>query len=161
MDGLRQWAVAVCAAAVVCALLRHLFPDNSLGRQGRMLLPCLFLCVLLSPISSLSSGVKLPGFTDVDRADSADLTARMRQQMTAQVNDTLLRMVNQSLAGYGWSAKKVVADMDIGEDGSIRMGQITLYVDEEVARRATAVRQVAEKRLGTAVEVAVWQETDG
>lgn len=161
MDGLRQWAVAVCAAAVVCALLRHLFPDNPLGRQGRMLLPCLFLCVLLSPISSLSSGVKLPDFTDVDRVDSADLTARMRQQMTAQVNDTLLRMVNQSLAGYGWSAKKVVADMDIGEDGSIRMGQITLYVDEEVARRATAVRQVAEKRLGTAVEVSVWQETDG
>ena len=51
--------------------------------------------------------------------------------------------------------------MDIAEDGSIRMGQITLYVDEEVARRSTAVRQVAEKRLGMAVEVAVWEDTDG
>lgn len=161
MEGLRQWAVAVCAAAVVCTLLRHLFPDDSLGQQGRMLLPCLFLCVLLSPISGLSQGVKLPDFTAETAPDSADLTARMRQQVAAQINDTLLRMVNQSLDGYGWSAKKVVADMDIGEDGSIQMGQITLYVDEDVARRATAVRQVAEKRLGTAVEVAVWQETDG
>ena len=161
MEGLQQWAVAVCAAAVVCTLLRHLFPDNPLGRQGRMLLPCLFLCVLLSPVLRLSQGVKLPNFTADNTADSGDLTARMRQQITAQINDTLLQMVNQSLSGYGWSAKKVVADMDIGEDGSIQMGQITLYVDEEVARRATAVRQVAEKRLGTAVEVAVWQETDG
>lgn len=85
----------------------------------------------------------------------------MRQQMVVQVNDTLLQMVNQALSGYGWSAKKVVADMDIAPDGSIGMGQITLYVDETVARRATAVKQVAEKRLGAPVEVAVWENTDG
>ena len=53
-------------------------------------------------------------------------------------------MINQSLESYGWSAKKVVADMDIGEDGSIGMGQITVYVEEEVARRAVAVRQLVE-----------------
>lgn len=158
MDTIRQWAVAVCAAAVVCTLLRHVFPDDRLGEQGRMLLPCLFLCVLLSPISSLSSGVKLPDFTAENAADTEQLTAQMRQQLTAQVNDALLQMVNQALNGYGWSAKKVEAQVDIGEDGSISIGQITLYVDEETARRATAVRQVAEKRLGTTVEVAVWQE---
>ena len=161
MEGLRQWAVAVCTAAVVCVLLRQLFPEDSLGQQGRMLLPCLFLCVLLSPVSDLSHSVKLPDFTTSNAANTADLTARMRQQIAAQVNDTLLQMVNQSLDSYGWSAKKVVADMDIAADGSIQMGQIILYVDEEVARRATAVRQVAGKRLGTAVEVVVWQDTDG
>ena len=160
MDSLRQWAVAVCAAAVACTLLRQLFPENRLGEQGRMLLPCLFLCVLLSPISSGFADVKLPDFTAENAVNTEEITARMHEQMTEQVNDTLLRMVNQSLDGYGWSAKKVVADMDIAEDGSIRMGQITLYVDEEVARRATAVRQVAEQRLGTTVEVAVWQESE-
>ena len=160
MDSLRQWAVAVCAAAVVCTLLRQFFPENRLGEQGRMLLPCLFLCVLLSPISVGLTDVKLPDFTAENTVNTEEITARMREQMTRQVNDTLLRMVNQSLDGYGWSAKKVVADMDIAEDGSIRMGQITLYVDEEVARRATAVRQVAEKRLGATVEVAVWQESE-
>ena len=160
MDGLRQWAVAVCAAAVVCTLLRHVFPDNRLGEQGRMLLPCLFLCVLLSPISGLSSGVKLPDFTEENTLNTEELTARMRQQMTAQVNNTLLQMVNQALEGYGWSAEKVVTDMDIAEDGSINIGRITLYVDERTARSATAVGQVAEKRLGYPVEVAVWQETE-
>ena len=159
MDGLQKWAVAVCAAAVVCTLLRHLFTDTRLGDQGRMLLPCLFLCVLLSPISSLFSDVKLPNFTAQNTLSEAEITARMRQQMVAQVNETLLAMVNQSLDSYGWSVKKVVADMDIAEDGSIHMGQITLYVDEAVARRATAVKQIAEQRLGTTVEVAVWTET--
>lgn len=156
---MQKWAIAVCSAAVICTFLRQLFPANRLGDQGRMLLPCLFLCVLLSPISSLSYDVKFPNFTAGNVIDEAAITARMRQQVVAQVNDTLLQMVNQSLDSYGWSAKKVVAQMDIAADGSIRMGQITLYVDEEVARRATAVKQVAEKRLGTTVEVAVWKET--
>lgn len=159
MEGIQQWAIAVCTAAVVCTLLRQLFPDNRLGEQGRMLLPCLFLCVLISPISSLSSAVKIPDFTAENAVNSEDLTEQMRQQVTVQVNDTLLRMVNQSLSTYGWAAKKVEADMDIAEDGSIEMGQITVYVDEVVGRRAAAVRQIAEQRLGTAVTVVVWEET--
>lgn len=160
MDGLKTWSLAVCAAAVVCSVLQQLFPDNGLGRQGRLVLTAAFLCVLLSPLMGVSNGVKLPNFTSAEPVDSGDLTARMHQQLTRQVNDTLLAMVNQSLDGYGWSAKKVVADMDIDEEGSIRMKQITVYVDEAVARRSMAVRQVAEKRLGTSVTVAVWEERE-
>ena len=159
MDSLHGWTLAVCAAAVVCTILLQLFPNTALGRQGRSLLAAVFLCVLLTPIFGGISDVKLPDFTFEKAVDSAALTARMRQQLTEQVNDTLLAMVNQSLEGYGWSAKKVVADMDIDEEGRIDMGQITVYVEETVARRATAVRQLAEKRLGTSVVVAVWEDT--
>ena len=80
----------------------------------------------------------------------------MQAQLERQVNESLTAMVNQSLASYGWSAKKVTAKMDIREDGSIDMGQIVVYVDEDTAVRSAAIRQVAEKRLGTAVTVAVW-----
>lgn len=159
MDGLKQWTLAVCAAAVACTVLARLFPDTALGRQGRPILAAAFLCALLSPIAGAVSSVKLPGFTEEKPVNSADLTARMRQQLVEEVNAALLEMVNQSLDGYGWSAKKVVADMDIGEDGSIRMGQITVYVEEDVARRSVLVQQAAEKRLGTDVTVAVWEDT--
>lgn len=158
MADFRAWTVAVCAAAVVCTLLERLFSDTGIGWQGRLLLPCVFLCVLLSPLSGGVSSVKLPDFTDENPVDSGALTLRMRQQTVRLVNEKLLEMVNQSLAGYGWSAKKVVANMDIAADGSISMGQILLYVDEDTAQRATAVRQVAEKRLGTEVTVVVWEE---
>ena len=159
MDGLRQWTLAVCAAAVVCTILQQLFPDTALGRQGRPLLSAVFLTVLLSPLFTSVFAVKLPAFTVDKPIDSAGLSARMHQQMVEQVNATLLAMVNQSLDGYGWSAKKVVADMDIDEEGRIHMGQIVVYVDEDVARRATAVAQVAEKRLGIDVVVAAWEDT--
>ena len=158
MEALRSWTVTACTAAVVCTLLYRLFPDTGIGRQGRMLLPCLFLCALLMPLTTvdLSGALTLPDTAAVD--DGGELTARMRQQISAQVNETLLAMVNQALDSYGFSAKKVTADMDIQEDGSISMGQITVYVDEETAQRSVLVKQVAQGRLGTSVTVALLEE---
>lgn len=160
MESIGKWALAVCATALICTLLRYLFPNNGVGKQGQMLLPCLFLWVLLSPLLTGFQDVKLPDFTHKNEVDSAPLTQQMRQQLTAQVEQRLLEMVNGALATYGWQAKKVTADMDIGEDGSINMGQITLYVDEDTIRRATAVRQVAEKRLGASVRIMEWEGSE-
>lgn len=149
MDGLREWALTVCAAAVVCTLLRRLFPDTSLGRQGRLLLPCVFLCVLLSPLAQWRGMTALPPLQAAQPVDTAGLQAQMQRQMTAYMNSTLLKMVNQALHNYGWEAQKVEVAMDIRKDGRIDMGQITVYVDEKTAQSAAAVRQIAEKRLGT------------
>ncbi len=152
MDEWRRWAVTVCTAAVVCTLCSRLFPDNSLGRQGRMLLPCVFLCVLLSPLLSLTSVTPAPSVT-YTQSSGAALELRMRQQLVTRVNDTLLEMVNQALASYGMSVKKVATDMDIDENGCIGIEHIVLYVDENTAQRSILVKQVAEKRLGTTVTV--------
>ncbi len=156
MDGFAGWTVLVCTAAVVCTLLHRLFPDTSLGRQGRMVLPAVFLCVILIPLLTVT--VDLPDGNMASVQDAADLEARIRQQTVAQVQDTLLAMVNQALASYGYKAQKITADMDIAEDGSISMGQITIYVDEDTYVRSSLVKQVAEKRLGTSVTVMLVRE---
>ena len=147
MDAIRRWALLTCTAAVLCTLLSRLFPDSALGRQGRLLLPCIFLCVTLSPL--LSMRWSLPALPQTQTAaDTAALEARMRQQTVAQVNTTL-------------QAEKVVADTDIAADGSIDIGQITVYVDSRTAQRSVLVKQVAEKRLGTAVVVAQKEAGNG
>lgn len=159
MEGLRDWALAVCAAAVLCTLLHRLFPENSLGQQGRLLLPCLFLLAVFAPLPRVTIAVsEWQSHTTVD--DGA-LRARMQQQMTATVNETLLSMANQALASYGVQAKKVVADINITQDGGINMGQITVYIDKETLNMAAAVRQIVEHRLGTSVMLAEWEENGG
>ena len=155
MDELRNWAMLACTMAVVCTLLYRLFPDTSLGKQGRMLLPCVFLCVILSPLLSLGKGLPYSADAAALSVDTEALEARVRQQTVEQVNATLLSMVNQALKSYGYTAQKVVSDMDIAADGSISMGQITVYVDEDTAQRSSLVKQVAQQRLGTAVVVVV------
>ncbi len=159
MGALRGWAVAVCAAAVLCTILHRLFPENSLGQQGRMLLPCLFLLAIFAPLPGMT--VSIPEVQTQASVDTQALRARMQQQTAATVNSTLLSMANQALKSYGVQAKKVVADMNVGEDGSINMGQITVYIDSETLNMAAAVRQVVEHRLGTSVLIAEWEENDG
>ncbi len=159
MDGLRRWAMVVCTAAVVCSVLQQLFPATGIGRQGKFLLPCVFLCAVLAPLSGKGWQVSLPAFSQVQVVDEQQLTARMQGQLAVRLNDGLLSMVNQALESHGMQAKKVIADMDIDEQGRIHMGQITVYVDEDTAKRATAVRQIARGRLGTDVAVARWEET--
>ncbi len=157
MTFIRDWAVAVCSAAVLCTLLSRLFPDTAIGRQGRLLLPCLFVCALLVPLAGGMPDFSLPDFTATE-VETEALEARMQQQMTQQVNNTLLAMANQALQNYGYTAKKVTVDMDIHPDGRIDMGQITLYVDEDTLLHGAEVKQIAEKRLGTQVYLARWEE---
>ena len=158
MEGLQRWALVVCTAAVVCSLLQRLFPDTGIGRQGKYLLPCVFLCAVLTPLSGAGWQVHLPTFSAAQAVEEERLSARMQGQLAARLNDGLLAMVNQALESYGMQAKKVFADMDIDEEGRIHMGQITVCVDEDTAKRATAVRQIARGRLGTDVVVVQWEE---
>lgn len=159
MEALRGWALAVCAAAVLCTLLHRLFPENTLGQQGRMLLPCLFLLAVFAPLPGVT--ISFPEAQTSSVEDTQALRARMQQQTVSTVNDTLLAMANQALNSYGVQAKKVVADINIADDGSIDMGQITVYIDKETLNMAAAVRQVVEHRLGTSVMIAEWEENDG
>ena len=159
METLRGWAIAVCAAAVLCTLLHRLFPETSLGRQGRLLLPCLFLLAVFAPLPGVT--LTVPEAQTQAAEDTQALRARMLQQTVATVNKTLLAMANQALDSYGVQAKKVVADMDIAEDGRINMGQITVYIDKDTLNMAALVRQVVERRLGSAVVMAEWEENGG
>ncbi len=159
MEALRGWAIAVCAAAVLCTVLHRLFPETSLGQQGRLLLPCLFLLAVFAPLPGVT--VSVPEVQTQAAEDTQALQARIQQQTVATVNKTLLAMANQALDSYGVQVKKVVADMDIAEDGRINMGQITVYIDKETLNMAAAVRQVVEHRLGTSVVIAEWEENGG
>lgn len=157
MDSVKAWAVSACTVAVVCTLLYRLFPDTAVGRQGRLLLPCVCLCVLLTPLLSLTwspPAVAPPSAV----TQPSQLEARVRQQTVAQLNATLLAMVNQALESYGYRAEKIVTDMDIDATGRIDMGQITVYVDRDTARRSSLVKQVAEQRLGMRVTVALLED---
>ena len=153
MNDLRAWAVMVCTAAVVCTLLYRLFPDSSLGRQGRLLLPCVFLCVLLTPLLRWQPTFSATA-AETAPADGEALSAAMRQQTEAQAEAVLCRMVNQALDSYDLEVEKVDCRMDIDGEGRIRMEQIVLYVDARNAVRSLQIRQVAEKRLGASVIVA-------
>ncbi len=153
METLGKWTVTVCAAALSCTLLYRLFPDTSVGRTGRMLLPAIFLCVVLSPLFSIQW--EIPNISiEAPENDHTAYSEVIQRQFSETVDGILLKMVNQSLVSYGLKAEKVHAKTDIDAEGSISMGQITVYVNEKSLARSITVMQIAEKRLGVPVLVA-------
>ena len=158
MEGIRQWALGLCAMAVVCTVAVRLFPENSLGKQGRIVLSCVFLLSVLSPLTAGDRSLALPNMEAPSLTQTDELHLRVEEQTAQYVNETLTKMANQALSSYGVQVKKVDTTVNIASDGSIDMGQITVYIDEGTLNMAAVVRQVVEHRLGTSVVLAKWEE---
>lgn len=158
MEGIRQWAVGLCGAALVCTVAVRLFPENTIGKQGRLVLSCVFLLSVLSPLATGDWSLTFPEFETTPSTQTDELRRRVEEQTANYVNDTLTKMANQALASYGAQVKKVDAAVNITSDGSIDIGQITVYIDEGTLNMAAVVRQVVEHRLGTSVVLEKWEE---
>ena len=153
MDGIKAWAIALCAAAVGCSLLHMLAPKGGMGRLFKLIIAAFFLCCMIAPLMNLKSMTQL----DIDalpedvRADV--LQERVNGQVERQINAALLRVTNDTLKNYNTQAEKVVAKTDTSADGSIYIRQVVVSLDKKNANRAAEVRQILESRLGVDVTV--------
>ena len=64
MDGIKAWAIALCAAAVGCSLLHMLAPKGGMGRLFKLIIAAFFLCCMIAPLMNLKS-MTLPELTAV------------------------------------------------------------------------------------------------
>ena len=55
MDGIKAWAIALCAAAVGCSLLHMLAPKGGMGRLFKLIIAAFFLCCMIAPLMNLKS----------------------------------------------------------------------------------------------------------
>lgn len=153
MDGVKAWAIALCAAAVGCSLLHMLAPKGGVGRIFKLIIAAFFLCCLIAPLMHLQSLTKLniDALPEEVRADV--LQERVNEQVERQINAVLLRVTNDTLKNYDTQAEKVVAKTDTSADGGICITQIVLYMDKQNIRDAMVAKQVMEKRLEVEVIV--------
>ncbi|MCI8554467.1 MAG: hypothetical protein HFJ80_05925 [Clostridiales bacterium] len=158
MEAVREWAVGLCAAAVVCTILQMLGPKEGMGRIFRILTVAFFICCLTSPLLKLKS----LGELSLPRIESSGSSERLQDQVEAQLSrqiDLALKQVaDDTLKNYGIAAAKITAQTDTSEDGGIYITRITLYLDKQNIQKAIAAKQVMEQRLGTDVYVEEWKE---
>ena len=152
MDGVREWATGLCAAAVAGAAMQMLVPKKGAGQLFRVLLTAFFLCVFTAPLLSwqgipeleLSS---LPGEVQNDLLEET-VTLQLRSQVSAAVTE----IVDSTLSGYGYTAKKVETNMDIADDGGIYIVDVRVSFSGQVSG-AAFLRRRLETRLGVPVSV--------
>ena len=153
MDAVRAFAVAVCAGALVCALLWHIVPSKGSGRVYRLLLAGFFLCCFLSPLTRLS-GIEWPALpASLSITGSGALEQRVTEQLAAQVRSRAAEVARLALEAQNIQPDKIDVSVDTGPDGSIYIAQIDLYLSGRQQRAASVARQVLMQQLQAQVLV--------
>ncbi len=153
MKAFLEWAGTVCAVTAVCALIHTLTRKTGTGKVMYLISTAAVVCVLISPIQQLVKTATLPQFDFAENQETVlyDTTVTQIQKMTESL---LLAQVNEALASYNLKAEKLEIDMDISENDDISITDIRLFIPESNSLHLSWVAQIAEKRLGRAVEVA-------
>lgn len=147
MEAVKAWAIALCAAAIGCSLLRLLAPQGGMGKLMKLLLAAFFLCCLLAPLLSARDLIGMPTETLPDSVSGEVLQQRVEEQFQRQMDAALLRVTNDTLKNYGTQAEKVEVRTDTSADGSICISSIVVYLDKENLAYAITAKQVMEQRL--------------
>lgn len=152
MEGIRAWSAALCMAALGCAAIQLLVPQQGIGKVFRLVVNTFFLCCLLVPI--LKGGLSLPHIDGLpDEVVSDLLEDTVTQQLEKQVSDTVTRMAEEVFAARGITAEKIEVIMDIADNGGIYIEHVAVAVDKQTVPIAKVAGEVLEQQLGVAVEI--------
>lgn len=159
MEAVREWAVTICAAAVLCAAVSGLAPESRLTKG----LGIVLAAVMLSALASLAAAV---GDIKIDTeklsmhffAEESELNDLVERQTADAVEDAVRRLIARRLESNGISAEDIRVETDISDDGCISIGQVTVITagTDEAHRRETA--ELLSDMLGINAEVAVSEE---
>ena len=153
MDGVKEWAAALCVAAIGCALLQMLAPKEGMGRLFRILIAAFFLCCLVTPLLSICKISSLTVDWLPDEVQSEMLQEEVNNQLEEQINAALMRVAKEKLAAYDIQVEKIAAITDTSETGSIYIERVVLYLDEKNQANSITARQVMEQELGLTVDI--------
>ena len=145
MEALQNRTAALVAVSLAATALGMLVGDKGVGRAFRLILACLFLLTVLSP---LADGVTLAGTSPAPPSEGAEDAYTLRV-----LEGTVLRVCNQALENYGYAVKKAEVITDISEDGRISITEVILYADGRSYTERSAVTQLTRSRLGCETEV--------
>lgn len=159
MDAVREWAVSLCAAAVLCAAAGMLAPEDKQGKCFRTVLSAVMLCLMISPLSRIKecSG-STDGYTAVPEQTGSELFELVERQTADAMSASVSNLVGHELDELGVSAREIYVVMDISQDGCISIGQVTVALDGSDADRAGEVRSRLYAQLGLDAEITVMEE---
>ena len=158
MEALREWAVALCGAAVLCAGAGIIAPDEKQNRRLRMILASVMLCAVVLPLARLTACDVRYDIADEPFRPDSRLCSAIEQQTASAVSGAVQELVSDCLEDLSVEAEDISVVMDISEDGCISIGQVAVRAAETGGRSASEIEDVLYSRLGLKAEVTTSEE---
>ncbi len=152
MDGLKSWALAVCAAAVAGGLVQLLAPNPSSGRILKVVVSIFFLCVLISP---LLGGVSLDmdfSVLDYQPEQTQEIAQRLEDSMDSMVinnaTEQLKQAITSCLSAYQVENGKITIIVNTNENGSISINEIEIILPKQYESQHQELVLALQNELG-------------
>ncbi len=149
METVREWGIALCAAAVLCAAGGMIAPDGKQAKYLKTIMSAVVLCVILSPVSMLSDcSRRLESAYAAPVLADSELSGLIEEQTATAMSDAVSRLVRSELEGMNICPENISVSVDISPTGSISIGQVEVVLGRAEAGRAAEVSRRLYDRLG-------------
>ena len=147
MSGLYSVAAAVCASAVIVALLSHFVTDGGTKKLLSLVMGAFVVCSMLLPVVNAVRGLSAD-FSEIAEAQqpTADEEAYNRQ-ILAQTKANLEAALTDLLAQNGISVRRAEIVLALTDENRVIISQITVTVSEEFAAREWQIKRVTEQNF--------------
>lgn len=154
METVREWGIALCAAAVLCAVFGMIVPEGKMSKQLRTIMSMVVLCVILSPVSTISDcSRRLESVSAEPVLADSELSGLIEEQTASAMSDAVCRLVSSELEEMNISPRNISVCVDISPTGCISIGQVEVVLEETEAGMAPAVRERLHEQLGLSAAV--------
>ena len=151
MEAIRDWALAVCVAAVAGSIAHLASPTGATQKIFRITVSVFFLCCMLSPILSgaLSGDFQFDvELTPQTNSNTDEMQSTMEQQITDSFTASLRRLVEDELEEQGVQAEEISININTGEDGGISIREIVLLLKAEDQNKQAGLMGGIKAKLG-------------
>lgn len=153
---LKNWALALCTAAICGAVMNMLLPEGSEKRIFKTVLCVFLLCSMLSPLMSLNfSGIEESLY--IDEHENGDITEDLLALSAKQTEKALEDKAKAVLKEKDIDFDNIFAQVNISEDGSINISRFVITADEADAEK---IRSTVYEHTGLLPEIEYKGEND-
>ena len=154
MASIKQWALSVCMAMVICEIARLLLPRGNMQKVFGITISAFLLCCALSQFFFQWPETRLDIHTQpVEEIETRArrLTETVRMQEKAAVSLGLEKIVGGKLAEMGINYSHITIHISQAGQSEINVGQVEIILDEAHNSDAPEIVAALQRELGIAV----------
>lgn len=154
MEIIRQWAVSICFAAVVCAVVMMIVPPGSTEKVFRITVSAFFICCAVLPIINNFSDINLELNQSFEQNEdlAIDITQKMDEQIIREIEEQLSKSAQEIFNMYNCDANaefSVIAN----EDRQVKVNQIKVYIPSDEVDKAQMIANEFLDTYGCSPEI--------
>lgn len=129
MDGIREWAIMLCAVSVGSAFVVFLIPDGSLKKTANIVISLFMLSVVILPVFGEDSfDIDVPNFSIDEFPDESDYLQDYNEFFMTTSENVVKKQIDDILSEICSDKFTVYVDLKTDADGNAILSDIHITI---------------------------------